>query len=247
MASYMLWSGILLTELTGVQEDHFSVFGGSICNVDDLQAEAFYSKDAYSIYELHVLKCLVAFWNGDYISAEVHSHNASAMMPVSQTPTTCLVHRIFFGGLVAFQMFRQAGGEQRLQEGKETMERMGKWADVSMAVFDNKGMLLSAEYSACIGENDTAEQFYKASIMAAGDHGNIHELALAYELLGNYYAARELGTNSIECYHNAYKYYNQWGATAVAEKLFHKHNLGMQSAATASGMGLDIGNPKRSR
>ena len=126
------------------------------------------------------------------------------------------------------------------------MGRMGKWAKIStasMAVFENKWLLLKAEHSASIQNSIEAEQLYKASIKSAQDHGNIHELALAYELLGNYYAASGLRMTSIDCYNNAYAYYKQWGATAVAEKLSHKHDLDTSLASGSTG--LQAGNSNK--
>ena len=75
--------------------------------------------------------------------------------------------------------------EQRLKQGKEALEQMGKWAEKSMAIFGNKWHLMQAEYSASIGEHEKAQLEYTSSIKAAKDHGLIHELALALELFGN--------------------------------------------------------------
>ena len=125
MASYMLWSGILLTELTGVQGDYFSVFA-PICNVDDLQAEAVSDKNEYFVYELHVLKCLVAFWNGDYISAEKHSHNASAMMPVSQTPNELSFLSDFLWGTCCFSNVPAGWWRAEIAEGQRVDGKNGK-------------------------------------------------------------------------------------------------------------------------
>ena len=253
----MAMIGILLPVLTGKPDNYFSVVGGSIRNLDDLQADAGSSENYRVIYEILCHKSIEAFWSGDYVLAEEHSRNASAMVPVSIMPTMLLIYQTFFAGLVAFQLFRQveANGMQRLKEGKEMMDKMGKWAQIStasMEVFENKWLLLKAEYTAAINERDAddplgAEQFYQASIKAAGDHGNIHELALAYELLGNYYAVNGGMAKSIVCYNYAYKHYKQWGATAVAEKLLRTHNLNVDLDSAVQSPGLQSENPKRSR
>ncbi len=244
----MVMDGILLSELTGKLGDYFSVFGGSICNVNDLQVKAESSKNIPLLCSIYCYSSFASFWSGDYLSAEKYSHNALAIVPVSRMPSVLRIYSTFFGGLVAFQLFRKAGvgGARHLREGTEMMERMEKWVNVSKDVFENKWLLLKGEYSRSMKNDAAAEDFYQASIAAARDHGNIHELALAYELLGDHYAAWRYRPRSIEYYKNAYEYYKQWGATAVAERLSRKHNLNVDSAA-ACGRDLQIGNLKRSR
>ena len=94
--------------------------------------------------------------------------------------------------LVLFQCHSEDGGDKRLQDGKEIMDQMGIWARNSMAVFGNKWILLKAEYAALVNDKcDDAEELYRISIMATQDHGIIHELGLAYELLGGYYTCMD--------------------------------------------------------
>lgn len=94
-----------------------------------------------------------------------------------------------------------------------------------MAVFQNKWLLLKAEYNASFRGSSDANEFYEASIKAARDHGNVHEMGLAYQLFGDYYAARGFTSESQKCYYSAFECYTQWGATALAEKLHRKHGL----------------------
>ena len=164
------------------------------------------------------------------MAAEESSRLASTMLQ-AKMPTIYLIYHIFFRGLILFQLYRIFGDEQRLKDGKEMMDRMEGWALVSSAVFENKWLLLKAEFMASIDESDQALKNYEGSIKSAQDHGNIHELALAQELFGNYYSERGCMTTSIECFKKAYVYYTQWGATAIADKILETHNLEMASAA----------------
>ena len=70
------------------------------------------------------------------------------------------------------------GDEQRLKDGKEMIDRFEEWALVSMAVFENKWLLLKAEYSASTDEFDQALQMYEGSIKSAQNHGNIQAKVL---------------------------------------------------------------------
>jgi len=180
------------------------------------------------------------------MAAEEHSQLASMMYPTSREPTIYLIYHTFFRALVLFRLHRMMGGDdRRLKDGKEMQDQMGNWPLVSMAVFETKWLLLKAEYFASISEFDQAVQMYKGSIKSAEDHGNIHELALAHELLGNYCSGRGfMTTTSNACFEKAYMYYAQWGATAIAEKIFLTHNLEMDSAAKQE---LHLQNQKHSR
>eukprot|EP00571_Detonula_confervacea_P012799 CAMPEP_0172299466 /NCGR_PEP_ID=MMETSP1058-20130122/1767_1 /TAXON_ID=83371 /ORGANISM="Detonula confervacea, Strain CCMP 353" /LENGTH=191 /DNA_ID=CAMNT_0013008921 /DNA_START=76 /DNA_END=651 /DNA_ORIENTATION=+ len=171
-----------------------------------------------------------AYWRGDCIAAEEHCH-AALTYPTARMPTLLLIYRTFFGGLVAFQLYRHVDGkdDQRLKQGKQMVERLEKLNENSLAMYENKLLMLKAEYCASIGEHNRALSLYKASINAAQDHGSIHDLALAFELLGNYHcSANGDGVDSNECFRKAYVYYIQWGATAMADKLLRKHNLSME-------------------
>jgi len=234
---------VLLMELKGKYWDCFSVFEGSICNMNDLQAAAESSKDIFLLLAVPGYNMLLAYWRGDYLAAEKFSHIVSKTNRTSKTPTFLLVYFTLFRGLIACQLYRKIGGNHRLAEGKEMMDEMETWALNSKAVFENKWLLLKAEYSASIQQYVAAQNLYKTSIQVAQDHGNIHELGLAYELLGNYYSAYGSREDSNDCLKKAHVYYTQWGATAVAEKLVRDHNLDMTSMVEE----LRAGNSKHSR
>ena len=177
---------------------------------------------------------LLHYWRGNYSIAEECSQLALSY-EVGKMPQIILIYFSFFRGLIAFSLYRKTGdwcNGKRLKEGKQAMEDFGKWTQNSDAIFSNKFFLLKAEHLASIRDNHGAEQMYKASIKAALDHGNIHELALAYELFGHYHSAHERGVESIDCFKNAHMYYSQWGATAIADKVSRNHNLMIHSTVS---------------
>jgi len=230
VAKYMALDSILLTELTGKSGDYFSVFNGSICNIDDLKDEAKATKDFSLLQSCHVFNVLINYWRGNYMAAEEHSRLASMMYPACKEPTIYLIYHTFYRALILFKRHRISGSivgsaNNKLKDGKEMMDLMGRWSLLSKNVFNNKWLLLKAEYAASVEKFDEALQMYKDSIKSAQDHGNIQELALAHELLGDYYSDRGCHLVSIECFKNGYLYYTQWGATAIAERILRKHNL----------------------
>jgi len=181
------------------------------------------------------------YWRGDFIAAEKQANDTSQGTFFKTDPKTFMYHT-FFGGLVSFQLYRTLGGIDRLNKGREMLDQMRKWT--SVAPLENKRLLLEAEHAALShGESDYVEQLYKASIKAAQDNGNIHELALAYELFGHYYAKR-CQEDSNSCFERAFIYYTQWGATKVAQRLSETHNL---NAASVSTLALQIEHVKHAR
>eukprot|EP00581_Thalassiosira_minuscula_P019454 CAMPEP_0183717322 /NCGR_PEP_ID=MMETSP0737-20130205/10966_1 /TAXON_ID=385413 /ORGANISM="Thalassiosira miniscula, Strain CCMP1093" /LENGTH=1413 /DNA_ID=CAMNT_0025946739 /DNA_START=71 /DNA_END=4310 /DNA_ORIENTATION=+ len=215
---------ILLMELTGKSQNYFSVIGGSITSVDDWVAEAKLIGDSFLLTYIHEVNLMRSYWKGDYVAAEEHFHNASLLL-VSHT--IAFVHTIshtivlvvFFGCLVSFQLYRELGGDDRLKEGTKMLERMERWYHVSPHLFENKWHLLKAEHLASIGKDCDAEASYIQAINASRDHGYIHDLGLAYELLGRFYSANGSNAHCTHCLKKAHLFYTQWGATAVAERL----------------------------
>merc|ERR1712194_195009 len=226
-ALYVALNNVLLMELTGMSLDCFSEFDRSICNMNDLQAEAENTKDNHLLQTIHAYNVIIAFWRGDYLAVETSSR-ISSMLP-TEVPQLFLVTFTLLRGLAAFQLYRKIGGEQRLAEGKDMMNVMEKWAQNSTTVFENKLLLLKAEYFASTNEYDKALNMYMQSVQISRDHGNIHELGLVYESLGNYHSACVSREDPSVYFKMAHLYYTQWGATAVAEKLVREHVLDMTS------------------
>jgi len=112
---------------------------------------------------------------------------------------------------------------------------VGKWAKDCMEVFGNKWMLLRAECCSSLKEHGEAHRLYNASIKTAQEQDHIHELGLAYELLGEYHSNKASGRESLECFQKAYVHYSQWGATVVAARIIRENSLDVESINTQVG------------
>ena len=207
--------------MTGVEIEYAAVFGDSISSIDDLDNS---TKSPRILHQSYVYKLLIGYFNGNYPAAEKASEVAWTF-PIAKKPEILFIYHTIFDGLVALRLYRDVGDDKRLKRGGEMMDRLRKWSYHSMAQFSNKWLLLKAEYTASFHDSSNASQLYEASIKAALDCGNIHEAALAYNLYGDYHAAHGKDVESKISHNMALKYYMQWGASAIAEKLQHKHNL----------------------
>lgn len=193
-----------MRELTGKSIDYTSICDETVCDIDGLQSLAERSKLSRLLHQIYIYQLLISFWQGDFLAAEKDSHKAWAM---PKEPELILIYHTLFGGLTALRLYRHHGNDKRLKEGSEMMDRVRKYSYNSRAVFENKYLLLKAEYTASFHNSDGADKFYEGSIKAAQDHGNIHEVALAYHLFGDYHAARGSTADSQNCYNNAHIYY----------------------------------------
>lgn len=216
-------------ELTGRDIDIFCVYPDAIRSLNDLQSQAVASNDTRWLHDLYTYKMIMAYWRGDYRSAEENLRLASSN-PTSKMPRILSIYRDFFGGLVSLHLHRECtrNDDERLEHGKAMVRKLEEYSKNATAVFENKWRLLQAEYSASVGEHEEAQRLYLASIRAAQDHGNIHELALAHELMGNHLCSlNHHAFDSNACFRKALVYYNQWGATAVSQRLIRKHCMAL--------------------
>ena len=130
--------------------------------------------------------------------------------------------------------------------GREIVKTFTAWADNSMEVFGNKWFLLRVLYSASIEKkyNDSTIELYEALIKMARDHGLVHEMAIAFELLGDYLVLHGQALESKKNFEKSYTCYSQWGAVAIADRLLRDHDLDITTLADDN---LHIGTNKHSR
>ena len=214
----------IVDELRGESKDRFSIFEGSICDEDDLVADA-HSKSNNELFQVvYAHRLILSFWKGSYADAEKWSELLSSQ-PSSKMPKSQLIYYTFFRGVIAFRMYRDGAGDQWLGEGKKLLGKLEVWLKHSTSLFESKVLLLKAEHCASITRNiNEAISIYDASIKSARDHGFVHEQGLAYELKGKCLALT-LDTNSSNCFKNAYQCYMQWGAVAKADQILKEHKL----------------------
>ncbi len=72
-------------------------------------------------------------------------------------------------------MFRDGGGEEHLDEGKKVLDKMKAWSKCSDTNFNNKLLLLEAEYHASMCDIKAAKVAFEASVRSARDHGLVQE------------------------------------------------------------------------
>ncbi|KAL7539994.1 hypothetical protein ACHAXR_009783 [Thalassiosira sp. AJA248-18] len=131
------------------------------------------------------------------------------------------IMRAFYSGLIALHCLRESKDQYWMDIALNASRAMETWAEGCKWNFENKALLLSAEYHFSIGEFDKAADEYHLSIASAHEHRFVHEEAIGNELAAYFHLDRgredlsnELMTRAIECYQS-------WGAEKKARSLLH--------------------------
>ena len=225
LAKLALIDVVLLENLIGKQSNAFSIFEGTIPTEDFILADAKAKQNIASIELIHTRRFLTSFWMGDYVKANEYGKSASSL-PSSKMPKLWSIYRECYRGIIAFHLYLQGEGEEWFEQGKEILKKFEFWVTISKDVFESKLLLLQAEHSAVSCDVKKARKLFHASIMAAKDHGYIHEQGLAFERYGNFLESLVETTEASLCYKSAHVCYVQWGGLRIAEHVWNKYNLG---------------------
>jgi ATP-dependent RNA helicase DDX31/DBP7 len=141
-------------------------------------------------------------------------------MHESEQPVT-IIYRTFYSGLVALNYLRHSQTQEKywMDIAIEAIQRMDKWALDCKWTFENKALLLNAEYCFLTGEFKKAEVLYQSSIESAQQHRFMHEEAIANELAAQFHSSRGRHDLSVNFIKQAIKCYQSWGAMKKANSL----------------------------
>lgn len=94
----------------------------------------------------------------------------------------------------------------------QNQQQMQKWQSNCPENFAHKYSLVAAELARMKGDDDKAQIRYDQTIKLAGQHGFIHEQALAAELAAKYWLAKDKTICAQGYLHTAFKGYTHWDA-----------------------------------
>lgn len=113
---------------------------------------------------------------------------------------------------------------------KDNFKRLKRWAKATPKNYLHYMLSVEAEM-ARIEDSTDAVKLYEKAIEAAKRSEITQDIALAYELFGNYYQQKGFKEMSAILYHKALQYYSQWGAEA---KCIHFKNTHAEYLTTES-------------
>ncbi|MEM9542224.1 MAG: hypothetical protein AAGA60_22370 [Cyanobacteria bacterium P01_E01_bin.42] len=98
-------------------------------------------------------------------------------------------------------------------------KKMKKWDDLTPMNCLHKYHLIEAKCYRILGDNENAAELYDRAIAGAKENEYIQEEALANELAGKFYLARNKEAIARGYIHQAYCCYKRWGAIAKTQHL----------------------------
>jgi hypothetical protein len=96
-------------------------------------------------------------------------NNLISLHPSSNSFSLQTVH-VFFGGLVAFRLYRETKDPIWAERGQSAKIATKKWAEFSQHNFQHRVYLLEAEEAFCNNDNESAQLLYESAISAARRH-----------------------------------------------------------------------------
>ncbi|WP_414587169.1 AAA family ATPase [Scytonema sp. PCC 10023] len=121
--------------------------------------------------------------------------------------------------LAVYPNVSEAQREQILRKVAAKQEKMELWAKQAPMNFLHKFYLLEAERARVLGRDKDAREYYDRAITLAHENEYLNEEALAYELAGRFYLARNQNHVARHYLQDAHYAYQRWGAVAKVKDL----------------------------
>jgi len=206
-------------QLIGSSKDPFALSGVSFKDEDEVLEFVEKSGNkahAISIYTYRVVTA--CFFQRYEDAAEMIEKYHSKL-----TKEDFRIHTViytFYEGLIAFRTARaQPDVEKWPKIGGRAIRSYQTWAKHSEWNFENKLLLLEAEWLLTKGEYDSAEKKYVASMESAHRHKFVHEEGLAMALMSHYFKSRGDAGKEKEYLDGAIACYEKWGAFGLVSHI----------------------------
>ncbi|MBN3779248.1 AAA family ATPase [Burkholderia sp. Ac-20345] len=181
-----------------------------------------------------VLRGQSAFLLGDLDTAE---SAFEAALPLTWSAPAHIVLADFhlFATLTAIYGNRgRLASEQLLATVTRHREQMATWSALNPGTFQNKLLLIDAEFERVRGNDLRAMQLYEASANMAAAQGFVHEQALAHELASRHAAESLLSGVARHHLRIAHACYRRWGALGKAARIETQHSFVATDALPAA-------------
>jgi predicted ATPase/GAF domain-containing protein/tRNA A-37 threonylcarbamoyl transferase component Bud32 len=111
------------------------------------------------------------------------------------------------------------GKAKRLARVKDNQKEMKKWAKSAPMNYEHKYLLVEAEYRRVKNQPQKAAHLYARAMKKAGQHGFLHEAAIAGELAGRFYLRMNNSDKAREYLEQSWHEYLKWGANTKLSQL----------------------------
>jgi predicted ATPase/signal transduction histidine kinase/GAF domain-containing protein len=168
-----------------------------------------------------IRKLQARFLAGDCSSAIEASLNAGRLLWTSHSFFEVAEYH-FYGALAraaAFDSASEGSRQQHFVALADHHRQLAIWADNCPENFENRAALVRAEIARIEGRELEAMRLYEQAIRSAGDHGFVHNEAVAYEAAARFYHTRGSETSAGAHLRKARDCYLRWGAEGKVRQL----------------------------
>jgi predicted ATPase len=158
-------------------QDETSMTSSMTAKVDEILQNAYQNGTITFTFQKMYIQFMFREYDDMKVSAERFFSPTSAERFSS---STCIHHdwimyflytnHTFYGGLVAFWVYRQSHDPTWAERGRTAKVKMMKWAKWSQHNFQHRVYLLDAEEAYCNNDTERAELFYEKAVSTARDH-----------------------------------------------------------------------------
>jgi predicted ATPase/GAF domain-containing protein/tRNA A-37 threonylcarbamoyl transferase component Bud32 len=143
----------------------------------------------------------------------------------------------FYSSLAQLAVFPETPKPEQeciLEKVAANQEKMETWAKYAPMNYLHKFYLVEAERARVLGNYGDAREYYDQAITLAQENEYLNEEALAYELAGRFYLARNQNHFARYYLHEAHYAYRRWGAKAKVKDLEKRYPqfLALKSSGT---------------
>ncbi|MCW6034814.1 AAA family ATPase [Spirulina subsalsa FACHB-351] len=186
-----------------------------------LEGDVFNKQEKSSTLEFYANFCiyfnllLIELLLGNYTKAYKNGEQAKKY---AQGAISCvkLVYFCFYHTLTQLALLKEdcspAQRKLLLNEVCRSLKKLKKWAKNAPDNHQHRYLLVQAEFCNINHKDSQAIEFYEQAIAWAKEKGYTHELAIAYELAGEFYLARDKEFIALAYLKEAYYCYQLWGA-----------------------------------
>ncbi|BAY46201.1 serine/threonine protein kinase and signal transduction histidine kinase [Scytonema sp. HK-05] len=136
--------------------------------------------------------------------------------------------------LAVFPVVQEAEQPHILEKVDTNQKKMENWAHHAPMNFLHKFYLVEAERARVLGKDSDAREYYDRAITLAQENEYLNEEALAYELAGKFYLARNQNHVARHYLQDAHYAYQRWGAVAKVKDLEARYPQFLANTSTDS-------------
>ncbi len=209
------------------------------------------ANNKYAVCNIYLYKTLLCYLFQEYQEACEHAAQAEKYLDgMNSDPGVPLFY--FYDSLARLAVYPDAlpvEQEQILEKVSANQQRLKTWADHASMNRLHKWYLVEAERYRVLDQRMQALDCYDRAIALAKEHEYLHEEALAHELAGKFFLAKDKAKLAKVYLLDARYGYLQWGATAKVQHLDEQYPQllagisqisGISRSSTTTGYSVDV-------